>query len=437
MTDPVRMEDVFGVQRDVPLNYVVRPAVDDAFVGALARDTHIVVHGSSKQGKTSLRKYHLRDDEYVRVMCTRNSTLAQLFSGILKEVGYTVEASTVRTVAGETKITARLQGSLGVSIAKIESEISGEQSSGESVQTTSLALELEPSNADDIVRALRDAGFNGFIVLEDFHYLPLETQEAFSTALKVFHEESRFTFIVVGVWLDENRLLQFNGDLTGRVVSVDADRWTPDELLQVVRDGERLLNISIDEDFVNRLIAGCFLSVHIVQETCRLVCEEAEVFSTRNVHTAIHPKRTSSDFIRLIVENQSARYDSFLNGFSDGFQDTSLQMYRWLLLPILSLPTSAVEQGVTYGQVRRIIDANHPAAPVNAGNVTQALTAAASLQVKQRIMPIVLDYDRSRKRLNVVDRGFLTWLNYQNRAQVRADLDLPPRPVAPDGVLFV
>jgi hypothetical protein len=96
-----------------------------------------------------------------------------------------------------------------------------------------------------------------------------------------------------------------------------------------------------------------------------------------------------------------------------------------------------LETGITYGLIRKITDANHPASPVNAGNVTQALTAAAALQVKQRIMPIILDYDRSRKRLNIVDRGFLTWLNYQRRAEVRHELGLPSQPIAPDGVEFV
>ncbi|MEV5012549.1 hypothetical protein AB0K74_44980, partial [Streptomyces sp. NPDC056159] len=44
---------------------------------------------------------------------------------------------------------------------------------------------------------------------------PEETQKDFAVALKAFHESSSFTFIVVGVWLQENGLVQFNGDLSG------------------------------------------------------------------------------------------------------------------------------------------------------------------------------------------------------------------------------
>ena len=45
--------DVYGIGRELPLNYVVRKHVDNIFVENLTRDKHVVVYGSSKQGKTS------------------------------------------------------------------------------------------------------------------------------------------------------------------------------------------------------------------------------------------------------------------------------------------------------------------------------------------------------------------------------------------------
>ena len=97
--------------------------------------------------------------------------------------------------------------------------------------------------------------------MEDFHYLPIETQKDFSVALKAFHEQSKICFIIVGVWLEEGRLTVYNGDLTGRLVGVNADLWTVDELRQVIADGEALLNISFADSFKNHLIAGCLDSV--------------------------------------------------------------------------------------------------------------------------------------------------------------------------------
>lgn len=74
----MRLADVFGISRDVPLTYVPRPTVDGLLIDNLTRDKHIVIFGSSKQGKTCLRKYNLKDDEYIVVTCSNTWTLSQL-----------------------------------------------------------------------------------------------------------------------------------------------------------------------------------------------------------------------------------------------------------------------------------------------------------------------------------------------------------------------
>lgn len=43
-----------------------------------------------------------------------------------------------------------------------------------------------------------------------------------------------YCFIVVGVWLDQNRLIQFNGDLTGRIVAINSDAWSVAQLREVI-----------------------------------------------------------------------------------------------------------------------------------------------------------------------------------------------------------
>lgn len=133
---------------------------------------------------------------------------------------------------------------------------------------TTAPLELDPGDVNDIIAALKQIEFSQFIVLEDFHYLPDETQRDFAVALKAFHEGSDLCFVVVGVWLDENRLIQHNGDLTGRVIAVNADEWSAEGLLAVVAEGEKLLNVKFDEDFKLGLVEGCFESVSVVQEAC-------------------------------------------------------------------------------------------------------------------------------------------------------------------------
>jgi hypothetical protein len=61
---------------------------------------------------------------------------------------------------------------------------------------------------------------------------------------------------------------------------------------------------------------------------------------------------------------------------------------------------------------------------LNEGNLTQALQNAASLQVLKGIRPIIFDYDQTTRVLNVVDRSFLIWLAYQDRAELLAELGI-------------
>ena len=428
MSDHHRLNEVYGIARDLPLNYVTRENVDVVFLNSLTRDKHIVVFGSSKQGKTSLRKYNLEDDDYVVATCSnRWTTLVPLHTAILKAAGYTVEQSSTRTADGSFKITAKAEGKAGLPLvaqAKAGGEVSGE--GGLTKATTTAPLELDPGDVNDIITALTNLDFKKFIVLEDFHYLPDDAQRDFAVALKAFHEGSNLSFIVVGVWLDENRLVQHNGDLTGRVIGVNADAWSADQLDAVITAGEKLLNITFDQSFKEGLIAGCFESVSIVQEACHRVCEEAEIAATQDQPRTVGEGVDAATVIRQIVDAQSARYSSFIQNFAEGFQETELEMYRWLLLPVLTSTPEELEAGLTYTHIRKMISANHPRGEINPGNVTQALQSTASLQVsRMKIKPIILDYDQSKRRLTVVDRGFLPWLGHQDRAEL---LDLAGLP---------
>lgn len=417
-----KRDEVFGVQRDLPLNYITRSAVDDVLIGYLTRDKHVVIFGSSKQGKTSLRKHSLNDDDYVVVQCSNKWDLSELHGSILKQVGYQITQSEKTTLTGKRKLLAKFGAKLfGVGI---EAGAEKEQENGTEVSRTE--LELDPEDVNDAIKALYSCKFNKYIVLEDFHYLPTETQKDFAVSLKAFHEKSSYCFVIVGVWLEENRLIVFNGDLTGRIATVLTDDWSNGDLYRVIAEGEKLLNISFDKDFQESLVASAKGSVYIVQEACRAACESSGVSETLVDPRVIGNKADVETNVREIVNQQSARYRSFIINFAEGFQKTRLEMYRWLLLPILIRKPDALEKGVLLNDIRGDLNKFHPEKEsLNYGNITQALQAATSLQIKKEITPIVCDYDQTNLRLNIVDRGFLVWLGYQDRQELLELANLP------------
>lgn len=412
--------DVYGISRELPLNYVTRKEVDEALIENLTRDKHLVIYGSSKQGKTSLRKHCLQDNDYIVVHCSNKWALDDLHAAILKCAGFELTQSTTKTETGKSKILATFKAKiLGVGV-----EAAAEKAQELAETVVKKPIELDPSDVNDIIKALD--GFNRYIVLEDFHYLPVEAQRDFAVALKAFHEQSKLCFIIVGVWLEEGRLTVYNGDLTGRIFAINADKWKREELLEVITSGEALLNVSFTEPFKNALVENCLNSVYIVQEACYQACRAAGVNETKPEMVTIGDGVDISKLIKEVVNQQTGRYNSFITQFAAGFQDTALGMYKWLLYPVLTSDTKHLEDGLRYREIKLLLQKKHPQGKdLNPGNLSQALNFTASLQVKKEIKPIVLDYDQTNLRLNVVDRGFLIWLNNQDRKDLLELADLP------------
>nr|WP_315053688.1 hypothetical protein [uncultured Brevundimonas sp.] len=422
-------DEVFGVSRDVPLNYVGRPEVDDKFVESLSRGQHIVIYGSSKQGKTSLRKKCLLDRDYVVVACQNKWDIAELHAAVLKECGFTVRQSVEKTASGAHKVVAGVEGKgklplLAEAGGKAEYEHNREKGETE----TFVPLELDPFDPNDVIRALSEIEFSKFIVLEDFHYLPDGTQRDFSFSLKTFHESSKLSFIVVGVWREENRLIGFNGDLTDRVLSVDVDTWTSEKLSEVMDLGGNLLNVQFDAEFKRDLLKRCFDSVHIVQEACRRACRADGITRTGEQLRIVGLGTSVAGLVANVVSEQAARYKGFLMGFADGFQETDLEMPKWIVYSILCSDVEQLEKGVRLRRISKIIKSKHPkGADLNNGNITQILNSSASLQNKKGTRPLVVDYDGANTSLNVVDKGFLIWLSSQDIDEILDDLGMPAK----------
>lgn len=415
-----RTKEVFGIQRDLPLNYIERTA-DKILLDSLDRSHHVVIYGSSKQGKTSLRKKNLNEDQYILVHCSNKWDIDQIHNNILKQAGYELTLSKSLTTSGKAIVKATFGWNL---FAKAEAEVEGEVSREKEKIIKSLDIDTEDVN--DIIKALEEIEFNKIIVLEDFHYLKPETQRDFSISLKAFHENSKFTFLIVGVWLEENRLIVLNGDLAGRVKSVNADKWEHQELKKLVEDGEHLLNVSFDDVIKEELIKESLQNVYVVQEVCYLICIENNIHQTFEGNQFVLDCSKLSTFIDQVVSQHSGRYNKFISSLIEGFQPTELEMYKWILFAILIVEESDLDKGLRRSEINDVIISHHPrGADLNPGNLTQALTSIASLQVRSGITPIIVDYDSTTKKINIVDKGFIIWLHNQSKTEILNEASLP------------
>jgi hypothetical protein len=420
MEDKLKVQEVFGQTRNIPLNYVERPNVDDVFRNSLKFNKHLVIYGSSKQGKTSLRNYNLEEDKYISVHCSNIWDIGLLNAQILKKAGFELTVSNTKTIEGNAKIKADFN--LFTLLTG-----GGEMGTGTADSKQMQPLELDIFDVNDIITALESINFNKYIILEDFHYLKEETQRDFAFELKAFHENSNLTFIIVGVWLEDNRLTLLNGDLAGRIYAINADSWQVDQLRKVIRKGEKLLNIKFDNELIIEILKWSIGSVFICQEICLQICIANGIDKKQTNIKTIDNESDVYKITRKIINQQTGRYNAFLMAFYHGFQSTDLEMHKWLMYPILTATIEELTAGLSYKFIKDRIRNKHPREEkLNLGNLTGALNSAASLQIKKNIKPNIIDYDQTNLVLNIVDKGFLIWLIFQDRNELLKNLELPP-----------
>lgn len=433
--EKIKVDAVYGISRQaVPLTYVSRPNVDDRFLNEITRDQHIVIYGSSKQGKTSLLRTALQPDDYVAVQCAIDWSKDAVYRAILKELGIAVDEGRTRSHTGTQELRAEVKAEGGIPLfAKAKGGVDGGISDEDTDEIESRYLEFDPSSAADVIRVLQEAGFESWIVLEDFHYLDPDVQRQFASDLKTFFERSNISFIIVGVWLEANRLVVYNGDLAGRITSIPADTWTAEELAVVVKAGEELLNVTFTDQVVEELVLRSQQNVGLLQEACRQMCLARSVYSTADETVVFDSAQEVADAYAYVADQLAARYANVISQFSEGLRDQELHMYKWIMHSVISAEPAQRQAGLKTQDIFRHINEVHPTrrGRLAPNNVTAALKNVAKVQHHAKTQPIVFDYDDAHARLRVVDNQLLLYLAATDREQALAHLPTFPNELAP------
>ncbi len=416
MQNRKKLSDVYGTTRRIPLTYQSRKNVDERFVNDLTRDKHIAIHGSSKQGKSCLRKYHLEDDkDCITIQCTRDTTRAILYEMVLKKAGLDYEITESKSITGNHKVQVRIEGEGKIPfVSKASGSGEYEYNRENEASTEKKYLQIDLGNPNDIVRVLQQTNFDKFIVIEDFHYLDEEIQQNLAFDLKVFFDVSQINFIIIGVWLESNKLILFNGDLVGRVTSINADSWTPSDLNKVIRNGFSLMNISFPDDVVELATEACQGNVGLLQEICYKICEENEIWTTQVEHKVIGTTKDVTRLVAQISDEHAARYKNFLSKFGEGLGTTELEMYKWIAWNVVNSEINDLKRGMKPNVIFQKIRSEHPKKDtLQQNNVSAALERVGKVQYKHKLQPIIFDY--TNDELVVVDANFLVFIeNHSN-----------------------
>lgn len=410
------VKSTFGTSPKVPSSYVERNGIDDKFKEAIKEHTHIIIHGSSKQGKTSLWKRHVPEDKLLHISCGTIDTLSDLHEQILKSAGYRVTATRTNTTSP----------SLCASFSFPFIDVKGKVGMDITSETASHEIQINTSDANDIIRALKAVKYSGHIVLDDFHYLPENTQRAFSHSLKTFYDRySDVSFIIVGVWKEANRLESYNGDLSSRIITIDADNWTDSDLKKVISTGQTLLNVRFDEKFQDELVKRSEGTVYLLQEACKAACIS---FIRTHAHPTGHVTGDAEKLIADAIKSEQGRCETFITDFCRGKKETEYGVSRWTLISLILAAIKCNKTVIRRSQITTLLAELHPMShgskPINNGLITQALTSTSKRQLSIGARPPVLSYDKTTRQLHIVDHAFAMWLQHVDHTVLTEALSL-------------
>jgi hypothetical protein len=400
----VRLDEVFGIATEVSAaSYVNRGGLDERLEYLLRTQRHIAIHGDSKQGKSWLRSRLLGAEETIVVQCQIDTTPESLFREALGALDVRAELKRVGATQFEGQLDFTGGGELGNRLlGKVSVDASATGKAGKETETETEPIGKTPGDLSWVARTL--AASERRLVIEDFHYVTEENRRAFSFILKALGDYG-VHLIIVGVWPEDHLLTYYNGDLDGRVEDVRL-RWSSDELEQVLRRGADALNVEFAEDLIAAMVNDAYGNVGLLQRLAEQLCIAEGVTETADELQVIGTGETLEAARRNVSDSMRARFQAFADDFVRGMKRMTegLEVYKHLLRAFSAADSGELLEGID----------SRDAPAVRQSDLTQALDRVDRLQAKIGVRPLVLTYDRDRRRLFLADRSFLFFRKYGN-----------------------
>lgn len=430
----MKLGEVFGVSKDPVASYIERDAVDAALDSALKQTRQIIIYGSSKQGKTALLQRHVPEGQRVTVHCGPTTTTEDLYRSLLRQQNVEIVTEKTAETSRElsTSISAKFTAILpffGSGEAETKGEVKAESAQGSTRQT----IEFNLAVAQDVGELLSKVGSNKYFhIIENFHYLSDDVQRQLAFDLRTF-EEMGLRFVILGVWRERNRLVQYNGDLQDRIAEVPVEPWEVADFERVVAEGGPYLNVTFDQSLKDRIFAEAHGSVAVVQELLKKTCEKADVLETSPGPVHINDMALLTEAINEKVAEYSARHVRSLESIAAGSRTrrateevAALYLPYYLVKVMVHSTYAELKDGIERKTLQQLIQQQHSAPEnVRTSDVTGMLSRLAALQANARIVPPLFDFDPGTRRVKVVDSTLYFFIDNCNPDDVMAEIPHP------------
>lgn len=429
----VLLENVFGVSADPVLSYVERVEIDGKFTEALKTPKHIVVYGSSKQGKTALVSRHLPYQENVVVRLSPASNVEDIYSSLLRQAGAELEISKTEEKAGEISATLGIKAKAKIWLfGEGEMNASGSAKSTDKTQRILHTISFNLAVAQDVAELLTKTGFQKKVILENFHYLAEDKQRQLAFDLRSF-QEMGIIFVILGVWRQKDKMRIYCSDLTDRVIDIPVEPWETADFTKVAKAGSVVLNIAMTSSVISKCVENAFGSVGVFQELMKEVCVAAKIKETQKDEVELSDIALAELAIKEKADQYCATHQQALELISSGNVTHSkekekkpLHLPYYLVMAILALGSEGFKFGASRADITaQIKSMHHRKNDVRPTDMTNLLHNLSALQHKKGINPPLIDYDIGKKTLYAIDSTFFFFLKNCNLQEISEELASP------------
>jgi energy-coupling factor transporter ATP-binding protein EcfA2 len=373
--------DVFTPTTQAKLNFVPREAINDQLMDALLTPgKQLIVYGESGSGKSTLLRNRIDQtySGYITTPCTMATTYDSLVLDAFDRLNpyYTKERSTQKSKS--------ISPTLAAQFVAVKAEISANVSkaAGET-HARALPPQLTAQRLADFL------GAQGMCwVIEDFHKMQPEEKLPFSQSMKVFCDMSAtytdVKTICIGATETARQVVEYDSEMRGRVAEILVPLMTDRELMQILINGQELLNIDLTA-LVKSIVLYSVGVPGVCHQLSLNACVDKNVFITQKKRDQF----TEDDLKSAVEHYVRDSSDTLRASFDKALMRHKVRKYDNCRLILDALARGPLE-GMLYAEILnsiRAVTADYPA-----GNLTSYLR-----QLTQEERGSILRYGSSRK----------------------------------------
>jgi hypothetical protein len=342
------------------------------------------------------------------VQCRLDYGLAEIYRDALArlDISLTVERSDSTTFSA--KVSASGEAGLKI-LAKVKG--GGEVGANHSFGGKSVPVGKDHADLEYIASLIRES--ERTLVIEDFHYLPIDEQKRFAFDLKTLWDYGVFV-VVVGVWSTQNMMITLNPDLSERIEEISI-AWSPGELRRIFEKGCGHLGLRPTSGVSEALASIAYGSAGLMQKLAlryldnELGIEEGILSGPERV---VDDSAKVGDAAMHIADQLNQLYQTFARRVSDGIRSRSnaTGIYAHAMAVIMQASDEELSNGLSARQIYALAHKRQPR--VQLSNLKAVLAKFPSLQVDAEGRGLVLAYDTQEEVVSVVDKQLLLYRRF-------------------------